>query len=239
MRSQSISPIPPRARERVIERHPDGSKSRSEFRRGRELVAIMLWEPGGLPAWGWGVRKGKMHGLSVEWHFDGSVCYVEHWRNGMPHGVARQFDNHGNLLLETRYVNGTGVDLYCGSCWSKDNHPRTPWRLSEEHRLIDGGRQLTRWWNSDERTVHGEEQYRAGVPHGVFREWNDAGKLRRGFPRYFVAGKQVTKRCYLAALHQDPSLPPYRARDDKPRRELAAEYVIQPVYRDRRRHRSR
>jgi hypothetical protein len=219
------TPIPRGARERVVERDARGVKLRSEYMRRGEVVAVMLWETNGEPCWGWGLKGGKKHGLSVEWD-DACVVFVEPYENGVAHGVAKHFDTDGKLLLETRYVRGTGVDLWC------DLFNRT---LAEETWLEGGSVTDVRRWNPDQRTVWLEERYRDGQEHGIFRQWNDRGRLRRGFPRYFVQGKRVDKRTYARRAEKDPTLPRCEPRDDDPRRRLPAAYVGQPLHRERRR----
>jgi hypothetical protein len=50
------------------------------------------------------------------------------------------------------------------------------------------------------------------------RDWNLKGHLRRGYPKYFVAGQQATRRQYLKAAASDPLLPPFRKAENRPRR---------------------
>ena len=44
------------------------------------------------------------------------------------------------------------------------------------------------------------------------------GRLRRGYPKYFVAGGQVSRRQYIKAAASDASLPPFRKAENRPRR---------------------
>ena len=222
-------PLPRGAREHVLARYPSGAKQRSEYRRGDEVVAEMLWEEDGSPSWGWRLRGGKRHGDEVEWWPNGQVSFTQPWVDGVLHGMARHYDDEGRLLLETRFVEGTGVDLWC------DLYNRT---LSEETWFEAGRLRERRWWNPDGRTVHMEEQYTDGAEHGIFRQWNEHGRLRRGFPKYFVRGERVDRRTYERRARRDPTLPRRRAEDDDPRRKLPAEYIGQPVHREARRRRT-
>jgi len=54
----------------------------------------------------------------------------------------------------------------------------------------------------------------------IERKWNLEGRLRRGFPKYHVAGHQVTRRQYVKATAVDPSLPPFRKKEIHPRRKF-------------------
>jgi hypothetical protein len=65
------------------------------------------------------------------------------------------------------------------------------------------------------------------IEHGVFRAWNARGRLRRGYPQYFVDGKRVRKRRYLKGSAADPSLPPFREEENRPDRKLPVEYLDQ------------
>jgi hypothetical protein len=217
--------IPRGARERVIERHASGVKARSQFYVDRKLVGEMLWDQDGERATGWGIRDGKKHGRCVEW-INGKVIYLETYANGLLNGIARHWDEDGMLLLETRYVRGTGVDLWCDY-----HHCRT---LAEETRLRDGDRHgFSRNWHSDGRTVFTEEHYFKGLEHGIFRRWNDRKRLCRTFPRYFIHGERVNRRTYLRRAQVDETLPRWRTHDNNPRRPLPPEYVGQPIDRER------
>jgi hypothetical protein len=218
-----VWPFPRDAREHVVVRHPSGAKRRGEFRRRGEIVAVAIWEPDGTPCQVWGLSGGKKHGPAVEWWANGRVAFVEHWKRGVLHGAARHYDDAGELLLVTRFVRGTGVDLWC------DLVNRT---LAEETRLVGGRLSERRWWNSDERTVYREELHGGAEPHDgwIEREWDERGSLRRGFPKYVVCGEGVDERRYAERAREDPTLPRYSAKDDTHHRRLPVEYVGQPVH---------
>jgi hypothetical protein len=221
-REPRVWPFPRDAGEHVVARHASGAKRRAEYRRRGELVGVALWEPDGTPLQVWGLLGGKKHGPAVELWASGRVAFVEHWKRGVLHGAARHYDDAGELLLVTRFSDGTGVDLWC------DPKNRT---LAEETRLVSGRLCERRWWNPDERTVHREELY-GGADHDgwIEREWNERGRLRRGFPKYVVSGERVDKRRYARRAEEDPILPRWRSQDDDPRRRLPVEYVGQPIH---------
>src|SRR3954447_11198224 len=111
---------------------------------------------------------------------------------------------------------GTGVDLW-----------RNNGSLSEGGDLRDGKWDgYERWWNHDNVGVWLEKHFHENVEHGVSRDWNVKGRLRRGYPRYFVNGERVTKRQYVSACKRDPTLPLYRSDDDRPERSLPSEYLV-------------
>jgi hypothetical protein len=162
-----------------------------------------------------GLKDGRKHGPERSWDDEGHLKWETCYADGLEHGTARQWDR-GRLVGTYTMVHGTGVDL-----WRDADG-----RLSEE-RYYEAGtwHGFERWWRWDERTVWKESHFRHGREHGVFREWNDRGRLHRGFSCYFVAGERVNKRRYLRAAAADPSLPPFRAEDDDPRRPLPREHL--------------
>jgi hypothetical protein len=75
------------------------------------------------------------------------------------------------------------------------------------------------WWlDEDQASVTEERHYVQGSLHGIERKWNQHGRLRRGFPRYFLNGTRVNKRQYLRAAAADPSLPRFRSEESSPSR---------------------
>ena len=87
--------------------------------------------------------------------------------------------------------------------------------MAEEHPIVRGRLSgIERWWNADGKSVFSETGYRAGLRHGVAREWLGA-ELRPGFPKFFLRGERVSKRRFTAA---EPAL--YRPEDDQSKREL-------------------
>ncbi len=82
-----------------------------------------------------------------------------------------------------------------------------------------GHRHGFEWWiNESQASVYEERHWRDDQAHGIEREWNSEGRLRRGYPKYFVAGRQVTRRQYIRAAASDSSLPPFRKAENRPRR---------------------
>ncbi len=73
-----------------------------------------------------------------------------------------------------------------------------------------GGLRKEKWWSK-------------GGLHGIEREWNANGKLRRGFPKYWVHGEQVDKRKYEHRSKKDITLKPFRLEDNQRLRTLPPE----------------
>src|SRR5436305_3461473 len=74
------------------------------------------------------------------------------------------------------------------------------------------------WWLTHEGSLWWEYHWRHFARHGIEREWNADGRLRRGYPRYWVDGERVTRRQYLKAAAHDSSLPPFRPEENQPHR---------------------
>lgn len=192
-------------------RDPGGSAGTEYVVRGRMVLRVYTHERdgSGTPAHAFSFdRDGRMHGLEREWHDDGRLRYEARWRHGAQHGVSRQWNVNGRLLVRTRFVAGTGLDIYCGD---RD-------RVTETREMREGHRHgFERWWWGASR-VWSEGHFAVGLEHGIFREWNERGGLKRGFPRYFVQGERVDRRAYVRACESDPTLPRITSRDDRPNR---------------------
>lgn len=216
------SQIPAHAREKIVERHDDGAPSITEYYPGRERVGVRHWEDldyGGDVIWDIPFRNGVKDGLELTFYSEGRIASVEPYVGGLVHGTAKQFAPDGRLLGTYRLKRGIGVDLWRDCITGK---------LREEWHCVDGSIVFGRVWNGDDRTIWQEYYCRTGHGyHGVLREWNDAGRLRRGFPQFYVRGKKVTRRQYLQACEGDSSLPDYIPAEDTPFRKLPAEYLAQ------------
>lgn len=211
--------IPADATEVVEENHPSGAKRSASYFLGGEQVGFRMWDDEGRLEFENAFRGGVRHGNEYSFYPNGRLEEVTPYRDGGIHGMGRQWSEDGRLLVTYRLVRSTGLDLWCGDGGA----------LSEEHYWPkDGELGYRRGWNCDDRTSWQEYFFVLGKGyHGIWREWNGRGRLRRGFPRYYVADRRVTKRQYLRACLGDPSLPPYRAEDNEPVRDLPGAYLAQ------------
>lgn len=165
------------------------------------------------------IKDGKRHGREYRWYEDGSTLEsVESYDNGLIHGLAKQYGRSGRLIGTYRMKHGTGFDVW-----------RQEWEdgsisVSEIHSMRDGsphGYEL--WFGGKRPTLRHERHWYEGKYHGIERKWNEKGKLRRGYPKYWSHSQQLTKRQYLRAAQTDKTLPPYRDKDNTPRRKFPAE----------------
>jgi antitoxin component YwqK of YwqJK toxin-antitoxin module len=201
------SSIPRRAIEKAL--YLDGKKVSAEYFLSGELVGRRYWNENGILEWDQCLRNGHPFGTFRQWHSNGQLMWEEPFRNGLAHGICRQWDENGELLGASRMKMGTGMDLWWG-----DSRQKFP---TEERSYMKGLHHgFERWW-CRKNEIFQELHYRHGVEHGVFRQWT-SGKLKRGYPKFYLSGKKVTKRAYIAASNHDATLPPYLDKENSPRR---------------------
>lgn len=215
------SSIPAIARERVVEEWPNGIKKRAEYFVKGRMVGIRGFFENGELEFDWPRRKGRPHGRQYFWIAPGKLGSVEPYENGLAHGVAKQWSANGKLIGIYRMRHGTGIDL-----WRRERDDGSVF-LSEVLYLRKGLPAGFQWGiNEDQETVHLERHYNGkGELHGISREWNRTGRLRRGFPKYYLNNQAVSKQRYLLACKNDSSLPRLRREDDQPKRAFPREIV--------------
>jgi hypothetical protein len=159
------------------------------------------------------LKNGIKHGREFQWHDDGRLSLIVPYVNGKVHGTAKQYGRNGSVIGAYTLRHGTGYDV-----WRQEDEDGAV-RISEIHTLKDGLPHGFEWWLSeDPHVVWHEIHWHEGQYHGIERQWNLAKKLRRGFPQNWINGDRVDKRKYLRAAKRDPSLPPFRLKDNSPRR---------------------
>jgi antitoxin component YwqK of YwqJK toxin-antitoxin module len=203
--------IQDKARQGIARKHPNGKKELVYYYLSGEKVGYRKWDEEGRLYLEGALKNGIDHGPFRQFHDNGRVSWEGSSKNGKRHGVARQYDENGFLIGKSHWRNGTGMDL-----WYHEKG-----FISEERYVVDGSwNGFERWWNGDQKTVWSETHFKDDLQHGVRREWNSQGKLKRDFPQYFVNGNKVTKRQYLSACKTDLSLPVFREADNIPTRTL-------------------
>jgi hypothetical protein len=164
------------------------------------------------------LKNGRKHGREYQWHEDGWLMLVEPYVDGKVHGTAKQFGRDGSIIGTYKLRHGTGYDI-----WRVENEDGAT-NISEIHTLVDGLPHGYEWWlRSKPHILSHEIHWHDGEYHGIERQWNLANKLRRGFPCYWINGDRVTKRKYLREAKKDLSLPPFRLKDNSPRRRFPLE----------------
>jgi hypothetical protein len=216
------SSIPKGAKECVLATHLKGpEKYKAEYRFNEKVVGVRWFDQSGQLELECPVKNGADHGM-LYYCDQGVVTFAEPYRNGLAHGTAKQWSYDGGLIGTYVMRYGTGLDLWrCKKTWG---NKRT--YLAEARFIKDGKWHGFEWWlNEDQKSVHDENHFWENLQHGIQRRWNSKNRLRRGYPRYWVNNKQVTKREYLRAGAKDPSLPVYRESDNQPRRKFPPEVL--------------
>lgn len=164
------------------------------------------------------LRNGSKHGREFQWEDDGRLSLIEPYVNGKIHGTAKQYGRNGKVIGTYRLRHGTGYDI-----WRVEDEDGA-FRVSEIHTLSDGLPHGYEWWLSHKpHILYHELHWHEGEYHGIERQWNFANKLRRGFPQYWIKGERVPKSKYLRAAKKDLTLPPFRLKDNSPRRKFPVE----------------
>jgi hypothetical protein len=214
------SSIPKAAQERVVSMWEScGLKQKVECVLDGEVVGIRWFGEDGLMATETPRKNGLNHGTMYYFNdrMDGKlrVTFAERYRDGFAHGTARQWSLYsGRLIGSYALIHGTGIDLWRGESYSgRSVH------LQEARYLKSGNWHGFEWWlDEDQKTIHQEAHFWENLQHGIRRDWNSEGKLRRGYPQYWVKNERVSKRQYLRACDKDPNLPRFREIDNLPKR---------------------
>jgi antitoxin component YwqK of YwqJK toxin-antitoxin module len=219
------STIPAESHERIVSTHkPHGPKFKVECVLHGKVVGIRFFDKEGHLELETPLKDGVAHG--TQYYFDSDsdnvlrVVFAEPYRNGLAHGTARQWTaNDGKPLGTYTMKHGTGLDV-----WRTWSYEKKSYFVSEARYIKEGKWHGFEWWISeDNKTVVQENHFREDLQHGIMRRWNGQGKLRRGYPKYWVQNEQLTKRKYLKLQRQDPTLPAFNEIDNSPQRAFPKE----------------
>ena len=211
------SSIPKTARERITATWITGpQKYKAKYLLNRKVVGIRYFHETGEISREQPLKNALVHGIVYRSDEPGKLLSAEPYRNGLPHGVAKQWSDDGKLMGTYSMKHGTGLDL-----WWQDYQEGPP-HLAEARYLQHGKWHGFTWWLHGDHTIWEEQHFWNGKQHGIERHWSQ-GRLRRGYPRYWINDTPVTKRQYIRACASDPSLPPFREKDNRPRRRFPPE----------------
>jgi hypothetical protein len=212
--------IPKAARERVTATFLTSPKKyKVECILNGKVVGIRHFNETGEMEHECPLKDGVIHGIEYWFDIPGKLRSAEPYSNRLPHGTARQWSEDGKLIGTYTMKHGTGIDLW----WCESFETGLPY-LSEARYLKDGKWHGFEWWlNEDQKSVGHERHFWNNQMHGIERTWSWHGRLRRGYPRYWVHDVRVTKRQYLRACVQDPTLPSFRETDNRPQRKFPPE----------------
>jgi antitoxin component YwqK of YwqJK toxin-antitoxin module len=214
------SSIPKAARERVTATFVSGpQKYKAEYMLNGNVVGIRYFHETGELSNEYPLRNGLTHGIVYRSDKPGKLLSAEPYFSGLPHGTAKQWSDEGKLLGMYTMNHGTGVDL-----WWQRSPNRAPY-LAEARYLQEGKWHGFEWWwfSENRRALGVERHFWNNKVHGIERSWNQHGRLRRGYPKYWVSDERVSKRQYIRACAKDPTLPPFRERDNLRKRKFLPE----------------
>jgi antitoxin component YwqK of YwqJK toxin-antitoxin module len=164
------------------------------------------------------LKNDKKHGREYVWYEDGALESVEPYIEGKLHGLAKQYNRKGKVIGTYRLIRGTGFDI-----WRYERQDGSI-GISEIFSVQDGSLHGYEWWlRTDQRSVWHERHWHHGQYHGIERMWNKKGRLKRGYPKYWIQNQKVSKRAYMEAAERDKTLPKYWEIDNRPQRRFPAE----------------
>lgn len=219
------SSIPKAAQERIVSTYQStGSQQKVECVLDGEVVGVRWYIEEGSMGSETPLKNGLAHGIM--YYFDDipdgvlKVTFAEPYRNGLAHGIAKQWSEDGKLIGTYTMKHGTGIDL-----WRHQNFsPGAAYALNEARYIKNGKWHGFEWWLEENQvSIHQEAHFWEDLQHGIRREWNSKGKLKRGYPQYWIKNERVSKRQYLRAQNADPNLPPFREIDNLPERNFPPE----------------
>ena len=159
------------------------------------------------------IKNGLKDGLEFTCDDDGKLLLVEPYVKGKNHGTAKQYGKEGQVIGTYTLRHGTGFDI-----WRQENADQVVY-VSEIHRLQDGVPHGEEWhFTSLRQELWYERHWYMGKLHGIERIWNSRGRLRRGYPKFYVLDRAVSKHTYLKWALTDKTLPRFREKDNWPRR---------------------
>jgi antitoxin component YwqK of YwqJK toxin-antitoxin module len=164
------------------------------------------------------MKNGLRHGREQTWDDEGHLLLIEPYAKGKIHGTAKQYGRNGKVIGTYKLKHGTGLDI-----WRQEDERGRVFG-SEIHYLRDGIPHDYQWWfaSSKQDLMH-ERHWQMGKLHGIERVWNHRGSLRRGYPKFFIAGQAVSKQKYAKMTLIDTTLPIFREEDNLPKRKLPSE----------------
>jgi antitoxin component YwqK of YwqJK toxin-antitoxin module len=215
------SDIPPNVTEVVIEEYQQRfhvSFKMTECIFDGQVVGRRYYDLDGTIQKETPLKNGKKHGREYIWDETGALQSMEPYVDGKLHGLAKQYNRSGRVIGSYRFVRGTGYDIWR---YEREDGSTGIWEIFT---VQDGSLHGYEWWlRDDQQSVWHERHWLEGKIHGIERMWNGEGKLKRGYPKYWIQNQTVDKRSYLKAIKQDTTLPAYHEKDNHPQRKFPAE----------------
>ena len=164
------------------------------------------------------MKDGLKHGRECTWSDDGELLLIEPYVKGKIHGTAKQYGRNGKVIGKYTLTHGTGFDV-----WRQENEDKTVF-VAEIHCLQDGFPNGYEWhFASSKQDLWHESHWHMGKLHGIQRIWNSNSRLRRGYPKFYIADQAVSRQDYLKMTSVDKTLPLLIEIDNLPYRNFPPE----------------
>jgi hypothetical protein len=163
----------------------------------------------------------------LTWNEDGSLSLAEPYVKGLIHGTAMQYGSDGSIIGTYTLIHGTGFHIWRQVIADKSIF------VTEIHSIRDGVPHGHEWFFTfPQQDLWQERYWHRGKLHGMERVWNSRGRLRRGYPKFYISDQVVSRRRYLNLARADGTLPPYQEQDDRPYRSFPPEIreILQIVH---------
>jgi hypothetical protein len=187
------------------------------FRHGT-LVGQRIYNQEGIMVVETPMKDGLKHGPEYSWDDDGKLLLIEPYVRGNIHGTAKQYGRNGRVIGTYTIIHGTGFDI-----WRQEDEDNAVF-VSEISSLQDGFPNGFEWrFASSKQDLWHECHWNMGMRHGIQRMWNSKGKLRRGYPKFYISDQAVSKLKYVRMTSTDESLPKFQVGDNLPFRKFPRE----------------
>lgn len=213
-------------RERPAPFHPLGSMfSKKSYFRGNEKIGERIFYNNGKIAEEILFRRGKRHGLMRQFYENGKLFSTWPYIDGKLDGVVRFYKENGEILGESKFDHGTGVlrqypmvslGLLDREVSYKDGVLNGTVREWGRFGGKDNGCSAVQYVNGIEEgwsvtvnqdgSVLSSAYLHQGRMCGVYRRFSSGDKLEKGYPKFFIDGKEVAKAVYRVASKTDSIL---------------------------------
>lgn len=109
------------------------------------------------------------HSVEREWHSNGKIKSVDVYLNGRKHGLCTKYAETGIVILKQEYQNGERH----GGCWSWWPNGEERGKCLYLNDILHGD--AVEYYANGHKELHA--QYKMGVPTGIWRRWDETGKI--------------------------------------------------------------
>lgn len=171
-----------------LESWPGGKKKREgEYRDGQRQGLWTSWYDDGQTESIGSYKEGKSHGHSVVYYPNGKKQEEGEYREDEQDGLWTTWYDNGQKKVEARFVANRPVGRTVS--WYESGQKKSEQEYDAQHK--ETGHWLYCFKNGQ---LQGEGDYKNGQLHGVWREWDAAGKLLR--EKTYRDGEVISEKVY-------------------------------------------